>query len=255
MPNVIAEVGIGVKNTDAEMRDAVLSDATKFKGADVGAIKTQTDKITAVKTETDKIPATITKIDGIKTETDKISSVKTETDKIAGVKTQTDKIPATITKIDGIKAETDKISATITKIDGIKTETDKISAIKTQTDEVPSIIDKLDSIKADTEEIPDCITDYERNPTSDTDGYVSLSAGTSKTETFDSSVTRVDIFSKDNEIYVAFSVNGSTFKDNVLLCGDMSQTYSVDMTCLAIRFTNVNTDGSHDGRYQVVGWR
>lgn len=48
----------GIKNTDAEMRDAVVNDENKFTGADIGSIKTYTDKIddatdglTAIKAE------------------------------------------------------------------------------------------------------------------------------------------------------------------------------------------------------------
>jgi len=35
----------GIKNTDAEIRDGVWADSTKANGADIGAIKTQTDKL------------------------------------------------------------------------------------------------------------------------------------------------------------------------------------------------------------------
>jgi len=96
---------------------------------------------------------------------------------------------------------------------------------------------------------------YERNPTSNVDGYVEISGSETKTEQFSDVVSTVDIFTADNDIYVELSKDGVEFLPKILLRGSINQAYSIDFSTKAVRFSNVVTDGTKNGKYQVVGYR
>jgi len=96
---------------------------------------------------------------------------------------------------------------------------------------------------------------YERNPSSNVDGYVEISGNEVKTEEFSSVMNTVDIFTTGNDIYVELSKDGQEFFGKILLMGSVNQAYSIDFSVKAVRFRNVVTDGSANGKYQVIGYR
>ena len=96
---------------------------------------------------------------------------------------------------------------------------------------------------------------YERNPTSNIDGYVLISGVEEKMEAFSTTMSRVDIRTRDNEIYMQLSSNGISWLPKILLRGDLNEVVSMDFSVKSVRFTNVVTDGTKNGRYQIVGYR
>jgi len=102
---------------------------------------------------------------------------------------------------------------------------------------------------------PKIAEEYERNPTTDTDGYVEISGTEVITETFSEVVNTIDIFAKDNDIYFQLSKDGITFGKKILLRGSINEVISLDFSCKAVKLSNVVTDGTANGKYQVVGYR
>jgi len=100
--------------------------------------------------------------------------------------------------------------------------------------------------------VPTVFESYERNPTTDTDGYITISGSTTKTETFSQVMYKIDIVCKDNPIYIQISSDGSTWGDKIQL--DAGDVFSENISCKAVKLTNVTTDGSANGSYQVVGY-
>jgi len=98
-------------------------------------------------------------------------------------------------------------------------------------------------------------SEYEVNPSSGVTGYNTISGSSTVTETFSKTVRTIDIYTKDNDIYVEISKDGSTFGSKIMLRGSINQVVSLEVECKAVRFSNVVTDGTADGSYQVVGWR
>lgn len=96
---------------------------------------------------------------------------------------------------------------------------------------------------------------YERNPTSNVDGWVTIAGTAVKEEVFTKLVSVVDIMSKDHEIYVELSTDGVTYQPKKLMRGDLNHMKSLDFICKAVRLSNVVTDGTKDGSYEVVGYR
>lgn len=96
---------------------------------------------------------------------------------------------------------------------------------------------------------------YERNPTSDIDGYVEISGAEEKTETFSEEVNTIDIFSADNDIFFQLSTDGITFGKKIMLRGSINEVISLDFSVKAVKLTNVVTDGTKNGKYQVVGYK
>ncbi len=95
----------------------------------------------------------------------------------------------------------------------------------------------------------------ERNPTSDTDGWITIVAAVIKTETFSEVMSVVDIMTKSNELYVQLSADGITFQGKKLLRGDINHMKSVDFSCKSVRIINVDQTGANDGSYEVVGYK
>ena len=95
-----------------------------------------------------------------------------------------------------------------------------------------------------------------RNPTSGTDGYVTISATTENVETFASTTLAITIKARLNDIYVELSSNGSTYDDKILLeAGDYNgDVLTVSFKCKCIKISNVVTSGTANGAYQVIGW-
>lgn len=95
----------------------------------------------------------------------------------------------------------------------------------------------------------------ERNPTSATNGWVVLAAADTKTETFSATMSVIDIMSKSYEIYAELSMDGTTFMPKKLMRGDLNHMKSIDFSCKAVRFSNVNTDAAHNGSFELVGYK
>lgn len=95
----------------------------------------------------------------------------------------------------------------------------------------------------------------ERNPTSDTDGWIALSGSTAKTELFTAEVSVVDIMSKDYDLYVQLSGDNVTFQPKKLMRGSINHMKSVDFVTLSAKFLNADTDGAHNASFEIVGYR
>jgi len=102
---------------------------------------------------------------------------------------------------------------------------------------------------------PPVVEEYERNPSSDVDGYITISGSEVKTEEFSDVVNTVDIFTADNDIFIQISKDGKEFGKKIMLRGSLNEVISIDFSVKAIKFSNVVTDGSANGKYQVVGYR
>lgn len=97
-------------------------------------------------------------------------------------------------------------------------------------------------------------TDYEVNPTSKASGFVTISGATVKEEVFATSRRETDIFVRDQDVYVEIDPDGTGYKPKFLLPASIGLIiYAVPDRVKKIRFSNANTDGAHNGLYQVKG--
>ncbi|RKZ29250.1 hypothetical protein DRQ29_00330 [bacterium] len=94
---------------------------------------------------------------------------------------------------------------------------------------------------------------YEVNPSSGTGGYITVLGGETKIETFSEVMSKVDIACKDNSIYIELSNDGVTYGGKIQL--DAGDVFSEQISVKAVRITNVTTDGTADGKYQVIGYK
>lgn len=101
---------------------------------------------------------------------------------------------------------------------------------------------------------PPVFSRYYVNPTSNVVGFNTISGTAIITEAFPETVTRVDIYSKDADIYVELSNDGVVWGPKILVQGSLNQVMSIDFEAKAVRFSNVVTDGTANGSYQVVGY-
>ena len=101
---------------------------------------------------------------------------------------------------------------------------------------------------------PPVFEHYERNPTSDREGYVTIVGDAVRGEFFNQVVSVVDIFSADNDILVSLSKDGKEFGEYFVLRGSINESISLGFSCKAILLENLNKDGSHNGKYQVIGY-
>jgi len=95
-----------------------------------------------------------------------------------------------------------------------------------------------------------------RNPTSDIDGYITISGGDINIETFVKKTLAITIKARLNNIYVQLSSDGAIYDDKILLEANEynGDVLTVSFKCKSIKFTNVVTSGIADGTYQVIGW-
>ncbi|RLF07878.1 MAG: hypothetical protein DRJ64_02160 [Thermoprotei archaeon] len=94
---------------------------------------------------------------------------------------------------------------------------------------------------------------YEVNPTSGTPGYIEISGSSVNTETFSEVMSKIDVMVNKYAIYIEISADGTTFGDKIMLeAGDVFSEY---VSCKAIRLSNVVTDGTQNGKYQVIGYK
>lgn len=97
-------------------------------------------------------------------------------------------------------------------------------------------------------------TDYEVNPTSGIAGFVTITGATKKEEVFSTSRRETDIFVMDHDVYVEIDPTGGGYKPKFLLPASIGLIiYAVPDRVNKIRFSNANTDGAHNGLYQVKG--
>lgn len=94
---------------------------------------------------------------------------------------------------------------------------------------------------------------YEVNPTSGVNGYVTVSGTETKVEEFSEVMSKVDVCCKDNSIFIELSSDGITFGAKIQL--DAGDVFSEQISVKAIRITNVVTDGTANGSYQVIGYK
>ena len=94
---------------------------------------------------------------------------------------------------------------------------------------------------------------YEVNPSSGVDGYVTVPGTETKTEEFSEVMTKIDIVCKNNSIYLELSSDGITFGDKIQL--EPGEIFSETISTKVVRISNVVTDGTADGSYQVIGYK
>ena len=94
---------------------------------------------------------------------------------------------------------------------------------------------------------------YEVNPTSGTGGYITVTGGETKIETFSEVMSKIDIACKDNSIYIELSHDGVTYGGKIQL--DAGDVFSEQISVKSVRIINVVTDGSANGSYQVIGYK
>ncbi len=101
-------------------------------------------------------------------------------------------------------------------------------------------------------------TSYEINPTTGTEDFVTISGITTKTEVFTDLTLGITIVPQDNDMYVELSNDGITYNPKIRLRAGNSEVgddvLSASFQCKSVRLTNVNTSGSYDAKYQLIGW-
>jgi len=95
---------------------------------------------------------------------------------------------------------------------------------------------------------------YERNPSSNIDGWVTISGTAINTETFSEIQNSITVWTKDYELYIQVQRADGSWLPKILLRGDLNEVFSQDIVARAIRLSNVVTDGTANASYQVVGW-
>ncbi|MDD4255731.1 MAG: hypothetical protein PHP59_10215 [Methanofollis sp.] len=98
-------------------------------------------------------------------------------------------------------------------------------------------------------------TSYEVNPSTGAIGFVTVSAASPREEVFPTACRETDIFVKDQDVYVEIDTgNGDGYQGKFVLPASLGLViYAVPDRVKAIRFTNVDADGSHNALYQVKG--
>jgi len=94
---------------------------------------------------------------------------------------------------------------------------------------------------------------YEVNPTSGVEGYVTVSGSETKIEEFSEVMSKIDVCCKDNSIFIELSADGTTYGAKIQL--DAGDVFSENISVKTIRITNVVTDGTANGSYQVIGYK
>lgn len=99
-------------------------------------------------------------------------------------------------------------------------------------------------------------TNSYRNPSSNIDGYVTIAGSAINLETFTKQMLGITVKAKTNNIYIELSRDGSNFDNKILLEADVysGDSISLSFACKAVRFSNEVTNGSANGRYQLMGW-
>ena len=101
-------------------------------------------------------------------------------------------------------------------------------------------------------------TSYEVNPSTGTIDYVTIPDSTIKVETFSNLTLGITIIPQYNDLYVELSNDGITYGPKIKLRSGNSElgddVLSTSFQCKSIRLTNVNTSGSYNAQYQVIGW-
>ena len=182
-----------------EIRDSILNDATRFAGADIALIKTETDKIQTIDDNVDAVLADTNEIQG-KLPTNYIMGSSVQSDKddeIDAIKAKTDNLPADPTSETNATANTNSIIAEINaneaKIDIIDTNVDTIVGKLPMNYIMGSFVqsdkdDEIDAIKAKTDNLPADPTS-ETNATSNTNSIISeINANEAKIDIIDTNV-------------------------------------------------------------------
>lgn len=95
-----------------------------------------------------------------------------------------------------------------------------------------------------------------RNPTSNVDGYKTILGTDENIEIFPHTVTGIAIKVSDNSVYVQLSNDGVSYDNKILMESDAykNDTFTLSYMCKAVKFSNVNTSGSFNGKYQLLGF-
>ncbi len=96
--------------------------------------------------------------------------------------------------------------------------------------------------------------DYQVNPTSQVSGFVTITGSAVKEEVFATSRRETDIMVKEQDVFVEIDPDGNGYKAKFMLPASIGLIiYAVPDRVKKIRFSNANTDGAHNGLYQVKG--
>ena len=101
---------------------------------------------------------------------------------------------------------------------------------------------------------PPVFEKMERNPSTNVDGFVTIDGATVITETFSEVMSRIDVRTRLNELFMELSADGVGYFKPILLQGSLNETVSIDFSVKSVKFRNVITDGTKNAQYQIVGY-
>ena len=97
---------------------------------------------------------------------------------------------------------------------------------------------------------------YESNPSQvNHEDWVTVVAAVTSVETFSEVMASVLVRVKDFDIVCEISTDGIVYGHKFVLLGSVNEAFSVDINCKKVRFRNANTDGAHNGSYQLMGFK
>ena len=99
------------------------------------------------------------------------------------------------------------------------------------------------------------IENYQVNDAISGIGYLLITGITTVTITLSEVHSSIDLYSRDNEIYVELDNGNGSFGSKILMRGNLNEVSSHDIVVKRIRFSNVVTDGTSDGKVMCVAWR
>lgn len=86
-------------------------------------------------------------------------------------------------------------------------------------------------------------------------GYFSIASAATVTVDLGDIYSVIDLYSRDNELYVELDNGNGSFGDKILMRGNLNEVVSRDMVVERVRASNVVTDGSKDSKAMVIGWK
>ena len=98
--------------------------------------------------------------------------------------------------------------------------------------------------------------DYVSNPSQEThEDWVTPEAVATSEEDFGVNYSSWLIRTKDFEMVCEIDNGTGVYGQKFLLRGDLNEALGQDSVIRKARFSNKDTDGAHDGSYQIMGWK
>jgi len=93
----------------------------------------------------------------------------------------------------------------------------------------------------------------ERNPTSNIDGFVEIVGSEIKTETFSKTQSMIKLYTKANDLFIRLYSKPEVASDWVLVRGSLNEITEFNMSVIKVEIKNVNTNGTYNAYYQLIG--